>query len=50
MGGKFVVVTGDFAEGLKDVFGIFETEEQAEMFAECHNLKPTKFTDIKFEM
>jgi len=35
---KYVIVTGDLNEGLKDVYGSFNSEEEAEDYAETHNL------------
>jgi hypothetical protein len=34
----WVVVTGDFGEGLKGVYGLFDSQEKAELFADEHNL------------
>ena len=35
---RWVVVTGGFSEGLQEIYGMFDSEEAAEMFAETHNL------------
>jgi len=44
---SWVIIYGDFGEGLKGVVGDFDTQEEAEEYSEMHNLG--HFTKIIME-
>lgn len=38
MSEKWVVISGDFFEGLLQVVGTFDSEDEAEEYADAHNM------------
>ena len=34
----WIIIYGDLLEGIQGVIGLFDTETEAEDYAECHNL------------